>query len=263
MWDRALLKKNAKQAFRRNYWTCVAVSAVAMMLTGGFSFGSGGGNSNSSEVSLQTNQNYSFDSLMAIIEKVPDYVWTIIWASLLVGTVIGLCIALFVSNVVQIGCNRYFLENREHKTEFGQLFYGFQGGRYSSNVWVMFLRTLYIWGWSLLFLIPGIVKAYSYMLVPYILAENSNLDRRRVFELSREMMRGYKWKAFVLELSFFGWNLLSVFTYGILNIFYVNPYMYATYAEFYSALKAEAKMRGILQPGELPDRLIVEEQADA
>lgn len=261
MWDRALLKRNGKQAFRRNYWTCVAVSTVALMLTGGFSFGTGGGDS--SEVSIQTHHKHSMSDLIEMIEQVPDYVWTIISASLLVGMIVGLCIALFVSNVVQVGCNRYFLENREHKTEFGQLFYGFQNGRYGTNVWILFLRTLYIWGWSLLFLIPGIVKAYSYMLVPYILAENSNLDRRRVFELSREMMRGYKWKAFVLELSFMGWHLLSVFTYGILNIFYVNPYMYATYAEFYSALKAEAKMRGILQQGELPDRLIVEEQVDA
>lgn len=262
MWDRALLKRNAKQAFHRNYWTCVAVSAVAMLLTGGLSLNTG--NSSSSEVSIQTNEYDSFSSLMEIIEQIPDYVWTIVWASMLVGTVIGLCIAFFVSNVAQIGCSRYFLENREHKTEFGQLFYGFQGGRYGSNVWIMFLKWLYILGWSFLFFIPGIVKAYSYMLVPYILAENSNLDRRRVFELSREMMKGHKWQAFVLELSFIGWILLAAFTpMGILSVFYVNPYLYATYAEFYSALKAEAKARGILQPGELPDRLIVEEQVDA
>ena len=123
----------------------------------------------------------------------------------------------------------------------------------------MFLRTLYIFGWSLLFLIPGIVKSYSYMLVPYIMAENPTLDHKRVFQLSREMMNGHKMEAFVLQWSFFGWILLSVFTTGILNILYVNPYMQATYAEFYSAVKAEARMRGIVQTGELPTMLVPEE----
>ena len=126
----------------------------------------------------------------------------------------------------------------------------------------MFLQTIYIFGWSLLFLIPGIVKMYSYMLVPYILAENTYMDRKRIFELSREMMRGHKWEAFVLNLSFLGWNLLGAFTYGIVNILYTNPYIYATRAEFYCALKAEAKMKGILREGELPNSLIENERTE-
>lgn len=263
MWTRALLKQNAKEAFRRNYWMCVAVSFVTMVLMGGFSVG----NSSTFNVSdvnnaSGTNTSYNMDSFMEFLEQVPSYFWTIIWAAMAVGLIIGLCVSILFTNLVQVGCNRYFLENREHKTGFGQLFYSFQGGRYGTTVWVMFLKTLYIFGWSLLFIIPGIVKSYSYMLVPYILAENPSLDHSRVFKLSREMMNGHKWEAFVLELSFMGWLLLASFTGGILNIFYVNPYVYATYAEFYSALKAEARMKGILQSDELPTTLLPEVEVE-
>ena len=106
---------------------------------------------------------------------------------------------------------------------------------------------------------PGIIKSYAYSMVPYILAENPELDRNRVFQLSSQMMDGHKWEAFVLSLSFIGWVLLGEFTGRLTNIFYTQPYMSATFAEFYSALKAEAKMKGILQEGELPGVLAPEE----
>ena len=200
---------------------------------------------------------------MEFLQQVPPYFWTILWAALAVGFVIGLCVSILFTNLIQVGCNRYFLENREHKTNFGQLFYSFQGGRYGATVWVMFLKTLYIFGWSLLFLIPGIIKSFSYMLVPYIMAENPSLDHRRVFQLSSAMMNGHKWEAFELNLSFLGWILLSMFSpMGILSILYVNPYMQATYAEFYSAIKAEARAKGMLQADELPTTLLPEVEVE-
>ena len=89
-------------------------------------------------------------------------------------------------------------------------------------------------------------------MVSYIVAENSELDKSRVFEMSKAMMKGHKWEAFVLELSFIGWVILGGLTAGILNIFYVNPYMLATKAEFYTAIKAEALQKGIVSYDELP-----------
>ena len=99
---------------------------------------------------------------------------------------------------------------------------------------------------------------YAYMMVPYIIAENSSLDKSRVFKISRKMMKGHKWEAFVLGLSFLGWNILGALTGGILNLFYVNPYMHATYAEFYSAVKAEALQKGIATAEELPGVVVPE-----
>lgn len=242
MWTRQLLKENAKVAFKRNYWTCVAVSLIAMLLGGA----AGGG------IEFNINSEQQTSSTEALMGGIPNYIVYMLGAATLIAVVVGLCFGILVSNVVTVGCNRYFLENREHKTEVGQVFYGFKQGRYGTNVLIMFLKGLYIFGWSLLFIVPGIIKAYSYMMVPYILAENDDLDKDRVFEISRDMMNGHKMEAFILELSFFGWSLLGALTFGILNVLYVNPYIQATMAEFYSALKAEALQNGTVMEHELP-----------
>lgn len=247
MWTRQLLKKNGKIAFQRNYWTCVLVCVLGGFLGGGLATGY------NFEISSEELQ--EFANTMTLEKLLGQITPALIFAVVLttvIGLMVGICITTLVSNVVIVGNHRYFLENREHKTAFSQLFYGFQGGRYVTNVLIMFLRNLYVFGWSLLFVFPGIIKSYSYMLVPYILAENSELDRKRIFELSSQMMRGHKMEAFVLELSFFGWFFLAAMTGGILNIFYVNPYWHATFAEFYSAVKADAKGRGIYVESELP-----------
>ena len=74
-------------------------------------------------------------------------------------------------------------------------------------------------------------------MIPYILAENPKIERKKAFKLSKEMMKGNKWKTFILDLSFLGWELLSIFTFGLLNIFYINPYKVATTVELYEVLK--------------------------
>ena len=115
----------------------------------------------------------------------------------------------------------------------------------------MFLMNLFIWLWSLLFVIPGIYKAYQYRMVPYLLAENPEMDYNRALSLSASMMEGEKMNAFVLDLSFFGWYLLSVFTCGILAIVYVAPYQYHTNAGLYIALREKAINNGLASPSEL------------
>lgn len=76
-------------------------------------------------------------------------------------------------------------------------------------------------------------------MIPYILAENPKIQRKKAFKLSKEMMKGNKWKTFILDLSFLGWELLSIFTFGLLNIFYINPYKVATTVEIYEVLKKQ------------------------
>ena len=256
MWTRRLLKENGMIAFRRNYWACVGASFLAMFLGGSmvgsynFNF-SNTGNSGSIDATYNSGGAFLPESNM-YFGNIPTEFWFIVGVVAIITAIIGVGFSLFVSNVVAVGCGRYFLENREHKTSVGQIFYAFQDGRYGATLWVMFLKTLYILGWTLLFVIPGIIKSYSYMLVPYILAENPHMDKDRVFELSSQMMNGHKWEAFELGLSFMGWLILGAFTFGMLDIFYVGPYVNATYAEFYSALKAEAMQKGITSAGELP-----------
>ena len=103
----------------------------------------------------------------------------------------------------------------------------------------MFFRDLYTILWTLLFIIPGIVKAYEYRMIPYILSEDPNMDKNEVFAMSKQMMTGNKWKAFVLDLSFILWDILGACTCGILHIFYIEPYKRLTDAGLYQALKDE------------------------
>lgn len=249
MWTRQLLKQNGKVAFLRNYWTCVLVSVIASIFISGstgitLTYNAG------TETSMVTD--YSSGDLETLIAQIPRTFLVAFFMMMVVASVLGVVITLLVSHVAEVGRNRYFLENREHKTGIGQLFYNFQGGRYGSTVWIMFLKSLAIFVGYLFFVIPGIILFYSYLMVPYIIAERTDMDRKRIFQLSRKMMKGHKMEAFVLELSFIGWHILGGFSGGLVNVFYVNPYKSATYAEFYSALKAEALQKGILQEGELP-----------
>lgn len=98
------------------------------------------------------------------------------------------------------------------------------------------LMGIYTFLWSLLFVIPGIVKSYSYAMTNYILLDNPNMTASEAITESRKMMDGHKLELFILDLSFIGWYFLSVFTFGIL-LLYVEPYMMATRAAFYENLR--------------------------
>ena len=85
-------------------------------------------------------------------------------------------------------------------------------------------------------MIPGIVKAYEYRMAPYILAEHPELSYREVLRMSSNMMDGQKMNAYILDVSFIGWHILSAITGGIVGVFWTNPYVYATDAELYLTL---------------------------
>lgn len=100
------------------------------------------------------------------------------------------------------------------------------------------LETIYIFLWTWLFIIPGIVKSYSYAMTFYILCDNPEMSGNDAITASRKMMKGNKWRLFVLDLSFIGWHLLAILTLGLLHL-YITPYMQATRAQFYEDLKAK------------------------
>ena len=100
------------------------------------------------------------------------------------------------------------------------------------------INNIFIFLWSLLFIIPGIIKSLSYSMSFLILQENPDISPNEARKQSMEMMNGNKWRLFCLELSFIGWILLSILTFGIL-FFWVLPYMNVAHAEFYLSLKGE------------------------
>ena len=112
---------------------------------------------------------------------------------------------------------------KDKETSFKSLF-DFSGN-IVRTILTMVLQSVFIFLWSLLFIIPGILKTYSYALVPFILADDryKDLSAMEVLKLSEKLMKGHRWDYFVLQLSFIGWYILSIFTFGILLI-WVTPY---------------------------------------
>ena len=100
-------------------------------------------------------------------------------------------------------------------------------------------------------MIPGIIKAISYALTPYILADCKNVRATDALKLSMRMMEGHKWEYFVLGLSFIGWMLLTSLTGGLLYVFYVGPYMNNTFAGYYAERKAAALAEGTVTQAQL------------
>lgn len=150
----------------------------------------------------------------------------------LVIFVLILLVDVFIINPFEVGCRRFFIRNLNEPAQIGNIGYGFDNN-YRNVAKTMFFRDLFTVLWSLLFVIPGIVKAYEYMMIPYLLADNPQMTKEQAFAESKRMMQGQKWKAFVLDLSFIGWYILSGLTLGILAIFYVSPYVNATHAALY------------------------------
>jgi len=114
---------------------------------------------------------------------------------------------------------------------------------YWHKVWGMFLVMLFTFLWSLLFIIPGIVKCFSYSMTPFILEEHPELGANEAIDHSRAMMKGHKFDLFWLILSFIGWGFLCLFTFGI-GYLWLVPYMDTSISAFYEDVKADYEVNG-------------------
>ncbi|MBR6345812.1 MAG: DUF975 family protein [Bacteroidales bacterium] len=103
---------------------------------------------------------------------------------------------------------------------------------YWKKAWGMILMMVFIFLWSLLFFIPGLIKAYSYAMTPYILNDNPDLSANEAIDRSRAMMKGHKFDLFYLHLSFIGWFLLCILSCGI-GFLWLVPYVQGSVASFY------------------------------
>ena len=128
--------------------------------------------------------------------------------------------------------------HREESVDLENLFDGFRGGRYTRVFCALFLVNLFTFLWTLLLIIPGIIKAFSYALTPYIIMDEPELTARQAITRSCEIMQGRRWKLFCLYLSFIGWGILCLLTFGI-GFLWLVPYMNASIAAFYEDARAE------------------------
>lgn len=202
MWTREQLKTNAKINMHRNYWGCVAVAFIMTVVEGIGAAGSARSGSrrataDSSYSSYSGHHGYgghhignmsgTFTAIASVLVVIG-----------LVLFVFGILLNIFVGNVLRIGANKFFIQNRTEITYVGNIFDGFRSGHYGNVVLTMFLKDLYVALWTLLLIIPGIIKNFEYMMVPYILAENPGMDQKEAFAISKRMMDGEKFDAFIL-----------------------------------------------------------------
>lgn len=141
-----------------------------------------------------------------------------------------ICQVAFAMGIVMV----YLAISKREEIGVGDLFKGFN--ILGKALWLNIIKTFFTFLWSLLFVIPGVIKSISYSMAEYILAENPNMTAREALNKSKEIMNGHKMDAFILSLSFIGWYLLISITFGIASI-YVIPYMSATFANFYNSIK--------------------------
>ena len=225
MWTISLLKQNGKINFKKNYWYCVLVSLVLGICVGG----SAGGSSYSSSQNAASEHDY--------LSTIDVRIILVVLGIIGVAVVIGLILKAILFNPIQVGCRKFFIMNRfMERADLNNIAFGFKSN-WKNIAKTMFLQDIFLVGWTLLFIIPGIIKSYSYRLVPYILAENPDMDSMEAITLSRQMMNGNKMKAFLYDLSFIGWYILSIFTCFVLIVFYVGPYKACSDAELYTAVK--------------------------
>ena len=234
MWNRAELKMRGNMAFKKNY-----VSAVVVALLMGI-FGTVSGESSARRVS-ENSDIYSGNLFnVGMITGLLAGIATVVILIVLVAKV-------FVGNLLKMGGYRFFILNQTAQPGIGTLLDGFRSGHYVNIVLTMFLRDLFTALWSLLLVVPGIVKHYEYLMVPYIIAENPAMDYKEAFQISKQMIDGEKMEAFIMDLSLLGWYLLSAVTCGLLAIFYVNPYVQASFAEMYTFNKQKAYQEGYIR----------------
>lgn len=149
-------------------------------------------------------------------------------------------VSLFVLLPLAVGYSnsmRVLLETGDNRLTNNSFSLGF--GNWLHVVWGMILSTIYIFLWTLLLIIPGIIKSYSYALTPYILVEHPEMSANEAIEESMRLMDGHKFDLFYLQLSFIGWAILSILSLG-LGVFWLIPYQMTAQAAFYRDIKNEA-----------------------
>lgn len=237
MWNRKELKEKGKLALKVNYWKCVlSAFLLSLLIHAGFvasRTNSSGTPANDPETTAALNE------LQAFAQQDPKTLGAIVGIVAAIGLtfiIIGIVLKIFLFNPLEVGCYRFFKENIRTNGQAGldNLKTGF--GQYGHTFATLFLRDLFLVLWSLLFIIPAIVKSYSYRMVPFIIKDRPELSATEAITESRRMMDGHKWNTFVLDLSFIGWAILGFITFGIVNVFWTEPYRQNTNAALYLRL---------------------------
>ena len=212
-------RRVARENLQGNYWQSVLVAFVAALL-GGLIAGT------------------SMFTVNLDAEEINQLPRLLIRYFAIMGSIAGFLsfVRFIIGGTVQLGYSQYLLNQHNHAHfDIQDLFSQFD--RFKDGFLQNFLRGLYSFLWSLLFIIPGIIKSLSYAMTPFIMAENPDMTASEAIEASKQLMDGHKGELFILDLTFIGWDLLAALTLNIGHIF-LNPYRNAAHAAFYKDLTA-------------------------
>ena len=252
--DRKALKQRGKvlfggkDLFEKHYWISVLVTLFMTFNFGAFFTPSVNINFDDLETVFSSNNTDIIQSIFA------DTFTAGVGFATMISSIFSLVLAILVISTFKAAGIRYFLKYRKNNpTDIKELFQNFKDKTFLNIAKISFCKFGFTYLWTLLFFIPGIVKTYEYWAIDYILATRPDIEREEAFRLSKILTKGHKLDLFVLQFSFFGWDLLSGFTSGILGVFYVAPYKEATFVEFFSDMRLEALAKGLITPYDVPD----------
>lgn len=233
MWDRRILKSNAKTALKDKYWLAFTVTLLSAVIAAGF-----GGI-------------YTFISkLFSFFANPFDYFHILTSFDFVNNSLYfpDTLISIFVGLPITVGVARFFVQNHFGVTEFETMFSGFKR-EYLNGIGAMFVTQLFVVLWSLLLIVPGIIKGIQYIMVPYIISDNPIMPGSRARQISRIMTEGEVGTIFVLLLSFIGWFILGALCFGV-GAYFVIPYYEATKAELYIFLRDRVIQTKQVHPAE-------------
>ena len=218
MIDRVQMKRNAREAMRGKNPSVYLVTFIFIIINYVLS------NLNSAIQMGGMDYEEMMEAMMqGIVPEMPELS---LW-----GSVILLAVSL-MSFVIATGYRWYTLQvSRNIKAGIGEIFDGF--GIFFKIIWLNIVMSFFVMLWCLLFIVPGIIAAYRYSMAFYILLDDPDKGAMQCIRESKDMTSGYKGQLFVLDLSFIGWNLLTIVPF--VSIF-VSPYTYITLANYYNYL---------------------------
>lgn len=224
------IRRQARENLRGHWGQAIGAAIVAGILGGSITSASSsaGGSAGGSTSALDLE---AFQGLPPEVIHIAATILGIVGLLALVTFIIG--------GTIQLGYSVYLLKQyHRQETSIGDLFSQFF--RFGTGFAQQFLVNLYTFLWTLLFIVPGIIKIFSYAMTPFILADDPNLTANQAITRSRELMDGHKWELFVLNLTFIGWEILGALCFGI-GLLWVTPYKNAAYAAFYRQIAGYPK----------------------
>lgn len=258
MWTRESVKTYAKDFLRKHYWKAFIVCLIVTIITG---------NHTKSRNNNQDNNYYhnpritieesidernvipietSYDGLNLVLRRLGLLPLAYMgWGLFFIIVGLSIFLSITIGSLLEVGKNRFFLKGFKGDASITYLFSTFRKNEFWGIFKCMFIKGFYIFLWSLLLIIPGIIKFYEYRFVSYILTDEPNIEAKEAIQRSIWMTNDEKWNMFVLDLSFIGWYLLGLLFFGIGGIF-VHPYHEASFAKLYNVLSGNDDLPNIV-----------------